>query len=95
MANTIMYDDTIRYENQTIPVRVTRDAAQSLNFTLKVMDAQEWSLRSDFKIAENVDTQSFTEISERNLRGFNVDNYDIVDYQPANGVHHLLMTDQV
>ncbi|ODN04202.1 Carboxypeptidase D [Orchesella cincta] len=83
------------YESQTIRVKVKRDVAESINFTLKAMEAKDWSLKQDYGIRENIDSQSFTEISEKNLQGFAVDNYDIVDYQPAEGVQHLMMTDQV
>ncbi|CAL8120113.1 unnamed protein product [Orchesella dallaii] len=83
------------YENQTIRVRVTRDTAESINFTLKAMEAKVWSTKQDFGILENIDSQSFTEISEKNLQGFAIDNYDIVDYRPTDVVQHLMMTDQV
>lgn len=76
-------------------MRVTRDLAQSLNFTLKIMNSQEWSEKEDFKIADNVNIKSFTELNDPNLRGFSVDNYDIVEYEPVRGAYHLHMTDQV
>lgn len=76
-------------------MKVKRDVAESVNFTLKVMPAKEWSAKQDFGINENIDTQSFTEVSQKNLEGFSVDNFDIVDYQPSDKAHHLMMTDQV
>lgn len=72
-----------------------RDVAESVNFTLKLMDSKEWSRKEDYGLTQNIDIQSFTEINAKNLQGFSLDNYDIVDYQSAEDLHHLAMTDQV
>lgn len=76
-------------------MKVRRDAVQSVNFSLKVMDSSEWSFKHDFGINENINTQSFTDISQQNFEGFSADNFDIVDYRPTENMHHIMMTDQV
>lgn len=86
---------TCSYESQTVPVKVKRDTATEINFTLKIMDPKEWSAKKDFGIMENVDTHSFTEVKAENLQGFSADNFDIVEYNPTEKMHHLKMTDQV
>jgi hypothetical protein len=84
-----------RYESQSQIVTVKRDVGLQLNFTLKALPARDWSAKEDYGLTDNIDVESFTNLTVSDLLGFMGDNFDIIDHEQSGGFHHITMTDQV
>ncbi|CAG7717005.1 unnamed protein product [Allacma fusca] len=84
------------YVSQTQHVVVKKnERAVQVNFTLETMPARDWSLKNDFGILTSIDTENFSSIDDASLDLLSMESMNFFDHQHVNGLHHLVITDQV